>query len=146
MDLAILMSAKAQDIFWLLLKNKLNTRSFLRRKNMYLDPYARELCILQKEERLCHLFFKCYCLAQIRVIVPTWLKPERATRHIKRLLKVPFAMEIIILVCWCIWSKRNVWIFNNEDSQIIRCKEHLKKEFNLVIHRSKGSRVPEMQS
>jgi hypothetical protein len=33
---------------------------------------------------------------QIGVNVPTLLKPARATRHIKRLLRVPFIMEIII--------------------------------------------------
>jgi hypothetical protein len=117
---------------------------------MYLESYACELCILQKEEKLCHLFFKCSfarnCWVQIGIIVPTWLKPERATKHIKRLLNVSFAMEIIILMCWCIWSERNAWIFNNEDPQIIGCKEHFKKQFDLVIHTSKSSRVPKMQS
>jgi hypothetical protein len=122
----------------------------LRRKNMYLESYTCDLCILQKEERLRHLFFKCSfarnCWAQIGIIVPTWLKLEKETRHIKRLLKAPFAMEIIILMCWRIWSERNGWLFNNEAPQIIRCKKHFKKEFDLVIHRSKSSRVPEMQS
>jgi hypothetical protein len=79
---------------------------------MYLESYVYELYILQKEERLRHLFFKCSfaknCWAQIGIIVPTWLKPERATSHIKRLLKVPFTMKIIILMCWHIWSARNV--------------------------------------
>jgi hypothetical protein len=78
---------------------------------MYLESYTCDLCILQKEERLHHLFFKCSfarnCWAQIEIILPAWLKPERATRHIKRLLKVSFAIEIIILMCWCIWSEIN---------------------------------------
>jgi hypothetical protein len=60
------------------------------RKNMFLESYDYELCIIQKEGRLRHLFFKCSfaknCWAQIGVNVPTWLKPDRATRHIKRVL------------------------------------------------------------
>jgi hypothetical protein len=65
---------------------------------MQLESYDCELCILQKEERLRHLFFKCSfarnCWLQIGVIVSIWLKPTRAMRHIKRMIRVPFAMEI----------------------------------------------------
>jgi hypothetical protein len=50
---------KHKIFFWLLLKNRLNTRSLLKRKNMQLDSYDCELCLLQKEEKLRHLFFKC---------------------------------------------------------------------------------------
>jgi hypothetical protein len=32
---------------------------------------------------------------------------ERETKHLKRALRVPFAMEIIIAICWCIWKERN---------------------------------------
>jgi hypothetical protein len=50
---------KHKVFYWLLLKNRLTTRSLFKRKNMQLDSYACELCILQKEETLRHLFFKC---------------------------------------------------------------------------------------
>jgi hypothetical protein len=50
--------------------------------------------------------------------VSTLLNADRVTKHIKRQLNLPFAMEIIILMCWSIWSKRNAWIFNNEDAQV----------------------------
>jgi hypothetical protein len=60
------------------------------RENMQLDSYTCELCILQREEKLLHLFFKCSfaknCWLQIGVVVLTWLRLDRATRHIKRLL------------------------------------------------------------
>jgi hypothetical protein len=89
---------KHKVFYWLLLKNSLNTRSLLKRKNMQLESYDCELCILQKEERLRHLFFKCSfarnCWLQIGVIVSIWLKPTKAMRHIKRMIRVPFAMEI----------------------------------------------------
>lgn len=45
--------------FWLFLKNILNTKSVLRRRNMELDSYTSENCILQKEETPSHLFMKC---------------------------------------------------------------------------------------
>jgi hypothetical protein len=85
---------KNKVLFWLLLKNRLNTRNLLRRKNMVLDSYYCELCMLFKEEKLRHLFFKCpfakTCWRRIGVTPPTWLQPDKAARHIKRSLKVPF--------------------------------------------------------
>jgi hypothetical protein len=79
------------------------------------------------------------------VRVPTWLKPERATRHIKRALRLPFAMEIIVIMCWSIWTERNSWLFNNEDPQIWKCQETFKREFALVIHRAKPTLLPTMK-
>jgi hypothetical protein len=51
--------AKHKVFYWLLLQNRLNTRGLLRRKNMVLDSYTCDLCILQKEEKLRHLFYIC---------------------------------------------------------------------------------------
>jgi hypothetical protein len=80
--------------FWLLLQDRLNTRGLLRRKHIQLDPYVCELCILQKEEKLRHLFLRCpfakNCCMSIGVSVLSWLRPERATRHIKRSLGLSF--------------------------------------------------------
>lgn len=45
--------------FWLLLNDRLNTRGLLRRKNMVLDSYTCELCIIQRDETLNHLFLHC---------------------------------------------------------------------------------------
>uniref|UniRef100_A0A0A8XSQ3 Reverse transcriptase zinc-binding domain-containing protein n=1 Tax=Arundo donax TaxID=35708 RepID=A0A0A8XSQ3_ARUDO len=45
--------------FWLLIKDRFNTRGLLRRKNMELDSYVCELCILQREKALQHLFLRC---------------------------------------------------------------------------------------
>jgi hypothetical protein len=95
-----------------------------------------------------HMFFKCSfarnCWRQVGVIVPTWLRVDRATRYIKRRLRVPFAMKIIILMYWCIWLERNVWIFNEIDPSVHKCKASF-KEFILVMHRSKQRVVPQMK-
>lgn len=45
--------------FWLLLKDRLNTREILQRKSMDLDNYNCELCHFNTEETLLHLFFHC---------------------------------------------------------------------------------------
>jgi hypothetical protein len=85
------------------------------------------------------------CWNQIGILVPTWLKPERATRYIKRALNLPFAMEIIILMSWSIWTECNAWLFGNEDPDPLKCKQTFKREFVMVIHRAKPSKIQEME-
>jgi hypothetical protein len=69
--MANLLSTKAQGVFWLHLQDT-NTRGLLKRKK-----YAAtcELRLLQREERLMHLFFKYLfaknCWLSIGVQVPT---------------------------------------------------------------------------
>jgi hypothetical protein len=110
---------KHKVFYWFLLKNILNTRGLLRRKNMYLELYDCELCLLQHEDKLRHMFFRCSFTKKLLVLnwsecinlAETW----RATRHIKRILRVPFTMKSIIIMCWCIWTEINSWLFNNGD-------------------------------
>jgi hypothetical protein len=117
---------------------------------MALNSYTCELCLRQCEETLGHLFLRCsfakQCWMLIGVIVSDWLGPERATRHVKISLGVPFAMEIIIIMPWCIWKERNAWIFNNEDPSVNHCKIMFKKEYAMVIHRAKSRKVDDMKS
>jgi hypothetical protein len=58
---------------------------------MILESYDCELCILQKEERVRHIFYRHpfakNCWNSIGITVPTWLKPERASRHSKKVPK-----------------------------------------------------------
>jgi hypothetical protein len=63
-------------------------------------------------------------LATDRALVPSWLKLERGTKHINKALEVPFAMDITMVMCWCIWKERNDWLFNNED--LDHCKIRFK--------------------
>jgi hypothetical protein len=85
------------------------------------------------------------CWNLIGVQVPQWLRADRATCHLRRILKVLFAMEIIILMCWCIWSARNGWFFNAEDPGLENCKHQFKREFALVSLRAKPRRRQQMQ-
>jgi hypothetical protein len=115
-----------------------------------LDSYTCDLCILQREETLRHLFFRCsfakLCWQRIGVIVPSWLKPDRATRHIKRAIRQPFAMEIIIIMCWSFWKERNAWIFDDQPPTVDRCLITFKKEIRLVYQRMKKVCAPDLLS
>jgi hypothetical protein len=108
---------------------------------MILDSYDCELCLFQIEEKLRHLFFSCpiakNCWNIVGINVPTWLNADRATKHIRRQLNLPFAMDIVMLMWWGIWTERNAWIFNNEAPPVQKCKATIKREFDLVIQRAK---------
>jgi hypothetical protein len=52
-------------------------------------------------------------------------------------LRVPISMEIIIIMCWNIWTEPNSWLFANEDPSPGKCKQTFEKEMQLVICRSK---------
>ena len=56
---------------------------------------------------------------------------------IKSQLPAPFFIDVIITICWAIWSSRNDKIFRGFDNSIRRCKEIFKKEFAQVILRAK---------
>jgi hypothetical protein len=90
-------------------------------------------------------FAKC-CWQRIGIFAPTWLRPHRATQYIKRNLGVSFSVEIIVLMSWSIWTKRNKWIFNNEDPSVEQCMNTFKREFTLLWHIVKEDLVTSMQS
>jgi hypothetical protein len=96
-----------------------------------------------------YLFLSCpfakNCWITLGINPPTWLNADRATKSIKRQLNVPFAMDIIMIMCWGIWSERNAWIINNEPPQVQNCIATFKKEFSLVGHRAKRSLVQPME-
>jgi hypothetical protein len=89
---------------------------------MVLDSYSCELCLRQRVETTRHLFLPCSfaknCWAMIRALVWSWLRAERATAYMKHHINKPFAMEIIIIMSWCIWNERNGCLFNNEDPSV----------------------------
>ena len=66
-------------------------------------------------------------------------------KAIRRRLGVSFALEIIVLMAWSIWTTRNDWIFNNVHPTIQGCKRKFCKEFNLLLHRVKHPKIDEMK-
>lgn len=65
---------KHKVFFWLLIKDRLNTRNLLRRRNMPLNSYNCVLCNMLVEETSNHLFLDCsfarMCWANIDIDIP----------------------------------------------------------------------------
>lgn len=114
---------KHKVFFWLLIKDRLSTRELLKRKNMVLQYYNCILCNGLREESLCHLFLECpfaiQCWAWLSIQVDSSLNPFQILETFRDQLQVPFAMEIIIIMCWTIWKVRNDMVFRqlNPDFQ-----------------------------
>jgi hypothetical protein len=127
--------------FWLLLKDRLNTRTLLRQRAMLLDSYTCDNCILQAEETVTHLFFRCSfarrCWSFIRISPPCSTDLINTILRIRRRWQVPWKLETIILLTWCIWKSRNNWVFNEIPPTVEGCRDMFKTEMNLLCHRVK---------
>jgi hypothetical protein len=58
---------KHKFFFWLFLKDIINTRNLLHRKNMFLPSYISVLCVENVEEDVRHLFF---CAPSVMLVGP----------------------------------------------------------------------------
>jgi hypothetical protein len=95
---------KHKVFFWLLLHDKLNIKERLRRRNMELDSYVCENCILKKKtESVYHLFLRCNfvvnCWSSIGLLPSRERCSQRAAIHLMRQLHTQRALEILILMC-----------------------------------------------
>jgi hypothetical protein len=107
---SLLWSSKCQPkyivFFWLLLQDKLNTRDRLPQRHMTLESYVCENCILQRRETVYHLFLRCSFARNywnsIGVVAPIISYPQRAVFRLKRQIHNQCAMEIVMLMAWCI--------------------------------------------
>jgi hypothetical protein len=77
---------KHKVFFWLLLKNRLNTRSFLRRRSMALDSFTCDNYILQMEETVIHLFFRCNFARRCWLLLD--IRPPRTTDLLHTLMRI----------------------------------------------------------
>ena len=57
-------------------------------------------------------------------------------------LRVPFFVEIIVLLCWSIWIVRNDAIFQRVVPMVKKAKCVFWKEFAIVIHQAKKKYFP----
>jgi hypothetical protein len=112
---------KHKVFFWLLAQDRLSTRNILRRKNMHLESYACVLCDCSVEE-VDHLFLHCVfaktCWNWIGIMVPQNKGPFQILESFRAQLNVSFFMEIIIIMCWSIWTVRNNLVFRGEEVTI----------------------------
>jgi hypothetical protein len=138
---------KRRFFFWLLMKDKISTRELLRRKTMELESYNCVLCHSDVEESLMHLFFHCpfaICcwntLGLAHLIQGSLFQTLTVFKdHLQR----PFFMEIIVSMCWAIWTARNDAIFRGQQHSIGAAKLVFRKELALVNLRAKNKYQPQ---
>lgn len=113
---------------------------------MELEDYNCPLCIGLIEESLVHLFFSCpfasLCWNWIQVHTSEQLDTFQNLELIKEQLRVPFFMEVILIMCWTIWKSRNDLIFSQVQPSLAQAKRFFKSEFALFLYRAKKSYFP----
>jgi multisubunit Na+/H+ antiporter MnhE subunit len=137
---------KIKFFFWLVLKDRLSTRELLRRKSMDLQSYSCVLCVHNVDESLHHLLFDCpFATASwntLHLLVPGSSSPIQIFEVSRYQLQLSFFLEIIVTMCWAIWTVRNDVIFRGIPASIQRCKSIFGAEFALVILRAKTTLHP----
>jgi hypothetical protein len=130
-----------------MLKDRLNTRELLKRKTMVLPNYNCVLCTQNVEETVLHLFLDCpfskQCWSMFNLRVISRSSGFQVMESFIGQLAKPLFMEIIIIMCWSIWSVRNAYIFENEVPTVQKCKAAFKATFALLLRRAKLKFSPE---
>jgi hypothetical protein len=103
---------------WLVLVDRLNTKTMLRRRNLYSEENAHcILCLAGIDEDLDHLFFECSfsrrCWNKIGLHWNNDLSLFPRIAHARQQVNVPFFMEAVVIGAWEIWKLRNDRVFNN---------------------------------
>ena len=137
---------KHKCFFWLLLRDRLNTKELLRRKQMPLSNGNCSLCNLNVEESILHLFLYCpfalACWSKLNIDLQQNLNCFSALDHLKASLPEKFSMEIIILMCYSIWITRNSTVFRQVKPSIDAAWNLFKHNFDLLQFRAKTSLAP----
>lgn len=124
-----------------MIKDRLSTRELLRRKNLTLQYYSCAICISAQDESLLHLFLDCQfanlCWSWLNLQVNPTLDPFQIVESFRDQLRVPFFLEIIILMCWAIWKTRNDLIFRHIGPNLERTKVFFKEELQWLSMRLK---------
>ena len=131
------------------MKDRLSTRELLRRRNMEMPDYTCVCCIQQMDESSTHLFIHCPFAQSFWGLFGLLVDQDDAFATLEQFkiqLHVPFFMEIIIVMSWCIWMQRNDFIFRGIQLTQDACWQHFKKEFALVILRANPRKKPLMSS
>lgn len=141
--------SKHKVFFWLVLVDRLSTRNMLRRRRMHLD-YNCVLCQQTSEETVMHLLFYCPFAKDCWGIMNFQLADNLSITQIfqawRSLINVSFSLDIFILFCWGIWMMRNDVIFRNKNPYVEDCRRTVTVESLLLLHRSKASITPILES
>lgn len=132
-----------------MLKDRLNTRELLKRKTMVLPNYNCVLRTQNVEETVLRLFLDCpfskQCWSMFNLRVISRSSGFQVMESFIGQLAKPLFMEIIIIMCWSIWSVRNAYIFENEVPTVQNCKAAFKATFALLLRRAKLKFSPEIK-
>jgi hypothetical protein len=113
---------------------------------MALDDYNCILCTQAQEESLVHLFLACpfsdACWATLGLVIQNPSDPFGTLVSFRTQLQLLFLMEIIVTMCWTIWSVRNDAIFRHVQPSVQHCKATFRRDFAQVILRAKDSQAP----
>jgi hypothetical protein len=111
-----------------------------KKKNKVLPSYDCVLCHLQVEETVDHLFLRCPfaqdCWSLLNILIPH-ADAFAILKSIRSHLNVPFFMDIIIIMSWCIWMAENDHIFEARQPSLQSVAQRFKHEFALVILQAK---------
>jgi hypothetical protein len=103
------------NFFWLLLRDRLNTKNLLHRKHMVLDSYVCALCVEGLEEDFKHLFFSCPFSDACWTFLGIHWDLSLDFQHMVLMAGLNFNSvifrEIFIIGCRAIWCHRNDIIF-----------------------------------
>lgn len=139
---------KHKVFFWLLVQDRLSTRNLFRR-NMNLPSHVCVLCNLDTEETVEHLFMDCdfakACWGLLGLTVISTPDNVQRFKSFKSQLNCSFYMEIIILLCWSIWTVRNDLIFRGIPSCCLRGLEIFKLFFKQLLWRAKKKYFPAIE-
>ena len=135
---------KHKFFFWLLIRDRLNTRNLLRRKNMHLDDYNCVMCNSGTEETCFHLFFECpfsqECWDRIPINWNLNLPPLDMIIVARTNFGHSIFREIFITACWVLWTTRNAVIFDNGQANVNTWKLQFREELGLVCTKAKPER------
>jgi hypothetical protein len=95
------------------------------------------------EETLLHLLVGCPFVVDgwnsLNLFISAHVDLLQVLDSFKNQLRVSFFMEIIITMCWSIWTIQNDVIFRNITTSVQRCKSIFKEEL-----RAKGKYQPHL--
>lgn len=116
---------KSKFFFYLVFKDWLSTRNLLRCTNKLLQGYSCVKCISSSKETLLYLLvdipFALACWNTVHLFIPAHTNFLQVIVSLKDQIRLPFFMEIVITMCWSIWTIRNHVIFRNIPASI-QCK------------------------
>jgi len=131
--LEVFLPTKAQGVLLALCAGRVSTRNLLKRKHMFLSSYNCILCNANFEETVYHLFLECNLSRDFWALIGLTLisSPDLIQRFesLKSQIAENFFMEIIIIMCWSIWTVRNDAIFTGIPPSSLRGLEIFRNIF-----------------